>query len=333
MSEIRKDPLVPRWVIMAPERAARPIEVVDEPRAVATHEDPFAEGAEATTPPEVLAIRDADSKPNEPGWRVRVLPNKYPAVNDGGSTEVQHNGIYQQTDGIGVHEVIVECPQSEPNLSRLSVENVRDVLAVYHDRLAQLRHDPRLAHAMIFKNQGALAGASVHHSHSQLIATPFVPRSITDELTGGLEFYERHGESVFAAMIQQELTIETRIVLQTDRFLAFCPFASRFAYEVWIMPRHPGSHFESTPIDALPELGTVLKTVLRKLDVGLNDPPCNYYLHSAPFRTPELPHFRWHFEVFPRLTRVAGYEWGSGCFLNEVPPEDAAALLRATVID
>ena len=333
MSEIRKDPLVPRWVIMAPERARRPIEVTDESHAVQLQEDPFAEGAEATTPSEVLAIRDAASKPNQPGWQVRVLPNKFPAVHPGDAAEIQHNGIYEQMNGVGVHEVIVECPQNEANLSRLSLANVRHVLSVYRDRLAQLQHDPALAHAIIFKNQGALAGASVHHSHSQLIATPFVPQTIRDELAGALEFHEQHGEDIFAAMIRQELASGSRLVLQTSRFLAFCPFASRFPYETWIVPRLSGSRFEMVSADCLDELGNVLRTVLRKLEIGLGDPPCNYYLHTAPFRTPELPHYRWHFEIFPRLTRVAGYEWGSGCFLNEVLPEDAASLLRATDVD
>lgn len=336
MSEIRKDPLLPRWVIMAPERARRPMEVTDESHASHLADDPFAEGAEATTPPEVLAIRDAASKPNQPGWQVRVLPNKFPAVNRGGTgsaAEIRHDGIYQQMNGVGVHEVIVECPQNEANLSRLSIANVRHVLSVYRDRLDQLQHDPALAHAIIFKNQGALAGASVHHSHSQLIATPFVPQTISDELAGALEFHEQHGEDIFAAMIRQELATGSRLVLQTPRFLAFCPYASRFPYETWIVPRQSGCRFETASAACLDELATVLKTVLRKLDIGLGDPPCNFYLHTAPFRTPELPHYRWHFEIFPRLTRVAGYEWGSGCFLNEVLPEDAAAHLRATDVD
>lgn len=317
---------------MAPERASRPTDINDESALVESSYDPFAEGNEAATPCEILAYRKTGTAANSPGWTVRVVPNQFPAVGSAGNLEPHRDGLYESMNGIGAHEVIVECPHREPNLSRLSIENIRDVLSVYRDRLVDLNRDPRLAHALIFKNQGAAAGASVHHSHSQLIATPFVPTAIRDELTASQEHYHSHGRNLFDEMIQQELANRSRIVVDTERFVAFCPFASRFAYETWIVPKRPGSHYERIDDAELNDLASVLKTVLCKLEIGLQNPAYNYVLHSAPLHTPELPHYRWQLKILPRLTRVAGFEWGSGCCINEVLPEQAAKVLRETVV-
>jgi UDPglucose--hexose-1-phosphate uridylyltransferase len=331
VSELRKDPIVNRWVMMAPERAERPIQIAERQRQLDLEFDPFAEGNESETAPELLAFRRADSEPNKPGWRVRVVPNKYPAVQRLGELERRHEGLYEGTSGFGAHEVIIECPQTEPNLSRLSSHQVTDVLTAYRDRLIELGTDRRLAYAMIFKNQGTLAGASVHHTHSQLIGTPFVPFTVVEELAGCQEYFDQHGRDIFETIVETELLSRSRVVLETPRFLAICPYASRVAYEMWIVPRDAGSHYEQIGISSLEELGGVLKTVLRKLEISLDDPAFNYVLHSAPFHQPHLPHYRWHFEILPRLTRLAGFEWGSGCYLNEVLPETAAKLLRETM--
>ena len=177
MPELRKDPLLPRWVVMAPERARRPIQTVDRSTSFGTMEsafDPFAEGHEATTPPEVLAYRTPDSLPDGPGWRVRVVPNKFPALELHGNLDPANQGLYQSLNGLGVHEVIIECPHEETNIARLGVECIREVLSAYRERMIALKQDPRLVHVIIFKNNGILAGASLPHSHSQLIASPVV---------------------------------------------------------------------------------------------------------------------------------------------------------------
>jgi len=333
MPELRKDPIVGRWVVMAPDRAKRPIDLKEEPRAVDSEYDPFAEGCESATPPEIIAYRTAGTQPNKPGWRVRVVPNKFPALQVEGNLEKRGDGIYDMMNGIGAHEVVIECPHGETNMSRLSVDNIREVLWVYRDRLVDLKKDRRLVHALIFKNKGTLAGASLQHSHSQLIATPIIPISIWDELTGALEFYNYRGRCIFDDMIQQELAKGSRIVLDTPHFVVFCPFASRFPFETWILPKQHSSHYENIPRQGIEELGSVLKTVLRKLELALDDPPYNYVLHTAPFDMGELPHYLWHIEIFPRLTRVAGFEWGSGFYINPVMPEDAAAFLRDIDLD
>jgi len=334
MHELRKDPIVGRWVIIAPERITRPVTVTEtEPAANPEDFDPFLEGHEDATPHEILAYRNPGTRPNGPGWRVRVVPNKFPALKVEGELVKRGDGMYDKITGIGAHEVIIECPHYETNLSRLSVDNIREVLWVYRDRLVDLRRDPRLVHGLIFKNKGALAGASLDHSHSQLIVSPIVPITIQEELEGSEAFYRYRGRSIFSDMIQQELATDTRIVLDTPNFVVLCPFASRFPFEICILPKQHASHFENISRPAIEDLGQVLKTVLRKLEFALDDPPYNFVIHTAPFDRQELPHFVWHMEIFPRLTRVAGFEWGSGFYINPVPPENAAKFLRDTPVD
>ena len=332
MPELRKDPMMRRWVVMAPDRAKRPMQSIAPPLVIGTDFDPFAEGNEASTPPEILAYRNPGSVANGPGWRVRVVPNKYPALQIEPSLESGRDGIYEMMNGLGTHEVIIECPHNETNLSRLSVDNVCDVMTAYRDRMIALKQDRRLAHALIFKNNGILAGASLPHSHSQLIASPVVPIAIWEEIQGALEFFNIQHRSIFDEMIQQELATGSRIVLNTPGFVAFCPYASRFPYETWILPKDQSSHFENISSESIDELSHVMKTVLGQQERALDDPPYNYVLHSAPYDQPELPHFRWHFEIFPRLTRVAGFEWGSGFYINPVYPEDAAKRLRDVTV-
>jgi UDPglucose--hexose-1-phosphate uridylyltransferase len=264
---------------------------------------------------------------------VRIVPNKFPALQIEGNLDKRGDGMYDLMNGVGAHEVVIECPHFETNMSRLSVDNIREVLWAYRDRLVDLKRDPRLVHGLIFKNKGAAAGASLEHSHSQLIVSSVVPISVWEEMTGSLEFYNFRGRCIYDDMIQQELANGSRIVLDTPGFVVFCPFAARFPFETWIVPKLHSSHYENIPRQGIEELGMVLKTVLGKLALALDDPPYNYVLHTAPFDSTELPHYRWHFEIFPRLTRVAGFEWGSGFYINPVMPEEAAEFLRGIEID
>jgi UDPglucose--hexose-1-phosphate uridylyltransferase len=332
MPELRKDPVTGRWVIIAPDRAKRPMDYQHELKLVEGRFDPFAEGNESATPPEIIAYRNYGSQPNGPGWRVRVVPNKFPALQVEGDLQKRGDGIYDLMNGIGAHEVIIECPHYETNMSRLPVEMIREVLYAYRDRLADLKKDRRLVHGLIFKNKGAMAGASLDHSHSQLIVTSVVPITVWEEMTGALEFYNYRGRCIYEDMIRQELKDGSRIVHDTPEFLVFCPYAARFPFETWIVPKRHGSHYEAIQRHQVEDLAGVFKTTLAKLELALDDPPYNYVLHTAPFDTPDLPHYRWHFELFPRLTRVAGFEWGSGFYINPVAPEEAAAFLREVEI-
>ena len=329
MPELRKDPIVGRWVIIAHERAKRPDDFSVEGNAQAVPGlCPFCEGQEARTPTEILAYRDRGSHADGPGWRVRVVPNKFPALKVEGGLHKRGEGIYDMMAGVGAHEVIVESPRHELSMAALSEDNIREVLWVYRDRLVDLKQDTRLVHGILFKNVGAPAGASLEHTHSQLIVTPTVPITVLEEMAGSLEFHRYRGRCIYCDMVEQELATESRLVLDTPHFAAFCPYASRFPFETWIVPKAHSSHFENILKPGVDDLGTVLKTVLSKLEKALDNPPYNYIIHTAPFNNQELPHYHWHIEIIPRLTKVAGFEWGTGFYINPVPPEDAAGFLR-----
>jgi len=333
MPELRKDPIVGRWVIIATDRARRPVGHRAEPMPPTDAPCPFCTGGEHNTPHEILAYRDRGSKANEKGWRVRVVPNKYPALQIEGELSKRGDGIYDRMNGIGAHEVIIECPFHEVSMANLAEENIRDVLWVYRDRLLDLKKDPRLVYGMIFKNVGAAAGASLEHSHSQLIVTPIVPINVWEEMNGALEFYGYRGRCIYCDMIHQELDDRKRIVMSTPNFVAFCPYASRFPFETWILPRAHNSHYENIQKTEVDELGSVLKTVLMKLETGLDQPAYNYIVHTGPLDTNLLPHYHWHMEIIPRTTRIAGFEWGTGFYINSVPPEEAAQYLRNVEVD
>jgi UDPglucose--hexose-1-phosphate uridylyltransferase len=333
MPQLRKDPIVGRWVIVATERAKRPVAPKEDAAGPSGSFCPFCEGQEDKTPPEILAYRGTDASANGPGWRVRVVPNKFPALQVEGALDKRAEGMYDKMNGIGAHEVIIECPFHEISMANFTEQNIREVLWVYRDRLVDLKKDSRLVYGMLFKNVGALAGASVEHSHSQLIVTPIVPISVWEEMTGAMEYFNYRGRCIYCDMIHQELGAEQRIVLDRPNFVCLAPYASRFPFELWIVPKQHHSHFENIQNNEVEELGAVLKTVLGKVEAALDKPAYNYIIHTSPFDTHALPHYHWHIEIIPRLTRVAGFEWGTGFYINSVPPEQAAAFLRDTEVD
>jgi UDPglucose--hexose-1-phosphate uridylyltransferase len=329
MSELRKDPILGRWVIIAHERAKRPHDFkVEVPPSDAHEVCPFCEGHEDKTPPEILAYRDPGSRANGPGWRTRVVANRFPALTIEGHLNKRGDGIYDVMEGIGAHEVIIESPAHHKSIASLPPERIREVVWVYRDRLLDLKRDHRLVHGMLFKNVGAAGGASLEHTHSQLIVTPIVPVSVWEEMTGALEFYNYRGRCIYCDIVSQELAGEKRVVYDSSCFTAICPFASRFPFETWIVPKTHSSHFENIPRPAVDDLGHVLHQVLNKLERALDNPAYNYIIHTAPFDHGEMPHYHWHIEVIPRLTKIAGFEWGSGFYINPVPPESAAGFLR-----
>ncbi len=333
MPDLRKDPIVGRWVIIAKNRAKRPHELGDReaPRAGGRF-CPFCEGQEQHTPHEIAAYRNPGTHRDRPGWRVRVVPNKFPALEIEGDLNKRGEGIYDMMRGVGAHEVIIESPDHRVSTTDLTTDGLRDVLWIYRDRLLDLKKDSRLAYGMIFKNVGAAAGASLEHAHSQLIVTPIVPISVAEEIAGSGEFYRYRGRCVFCDMIEQELASEERIVVDSPGFVAFCPFASRFPFETWIVPTNHASHYETLSRGNADELARVLKRVLGKIETALDRPAYNYVIHTAPFDTQALGHYHWHMEIIPRVTKTAGFEWGTGFYINPVPPEEAATFMRAAVI-
>jgi UDPglucose--hexose-1-phosphate uridylyltransferase len=313
--QLRRDPIVDRRVLIAPERAARPTELEDAGHLARHAACPFCEGHECETPREVHALRPHGMAPNGPGWRVRVVPNRFPAVRR------------DSESGYGVHEVVIECPQHESSIAAFTEAQVRDIFAVYRDRLMALRADPRLAYVQVFKNHGAPAGASVEHAHSQILAGTEVPREVQAELNGVTAYHSLHGRCVFCDLIERELAADERVVLAGEHVVAVTAWAGRFAYETWILPRRHAAHYDRLSDAELTDVAAVTRSILRKLNAAAGDPACNIVLHTAPAVADDA--FHWHWEILPRLTGIAGYELATGCYLNPLPPEEAAARLRA----
>ena len=333
MPELRRDPVVGRWVIISTERARRPS---DFPAARWQPKGPpcvFCAGYESRTPGEVWALRPDDSEPNRPGWQVRVVPNKFPALRIEGELERTGEGLYDRMSGVGAHEVVIEAPAHDAVIERLPVSHLTEVLRAYRDRIRDLAKDPRLEYVMVFKNHGDPAGASLEHTHSQLIATPIVPMMVEEELAGAIQHFKIKQRCIWCDIVRQERRDGLRVIREAGGFVAIAPFAPRFPFETWILPVAHRSSFEATAVEDLGGLAGLLSAVLASMARHLDNPPYNFMLHSAPLRTPTLDHFHWHLEIIPKLTRVAGFEWGTGFFINPTPPEDAAEHLRGEVPD
>jgi len=328
LPELRKDPITGRWVIIATDRAKRPSDFIRQPVPPARQTVcPFDWGNEAKTPPEVLAYRDGTGR-DAPGWRVRVVPNKFPVLGIEGDLNRQGEGMYDKMNGIGAHEVIIESPEHALTLAELPERQIEDVLRAAQDRVNDLKRDRRFRYIILFKNHGEAAGASLEHPHSQLIALPVIPRSARDETDAAREFYEQKERCIFCDIIRQESASGTRMVTETERFAVLEPYAPRFPFETWILPKEHASHFEDSDQPTLQNLAWVLRTTLRKLNKVLERPAYNLMVHSAPVQEPFLPYYHWHIEIIPKLTKVAGFEWGTGFYINPTPPEESARFLR-----
>lgn len=328
MPELRKDPIIGRWVIISTERGKRPHDFVIEEEVTKGGFCPFCPGNEHTTPPEIFAIREPGTEPNSPGWHLRVVNNKFPALVLLGEPDRQGEGMFDKMNGIGTHEVIIENTDHDLTLSTIPVESFVEVLITYRERIKALAQDPRFGYVLIFKNQGRAAGASLEHSHSQLIGLPIVPELVMEELNGSKFYYNWKERCVFCDMIRQELQRRVRVVLENQEFVAVCPFAPRSPFEVWILPKTHFSSFVDTPEKSYSLLAEIFSETLKRLEKSLGKAPYNFILHTAPIREPEIPYYHWHFEIMPKLTLMAGFEWGSGFFINPTPPEDAAQYLR-----
>ena len=335
MPELRKDPIIKRWVLIAKERARRPSDF----KHTSTQEEveggfcPFCEGNEKKTPPEILAYRKEGTKPDEPGWWLRVIPNKYPALDTEGSLCKRGVGMYDMMNGIGSHEVIVESPEHIRSQTEMETHQVREVMWAYKERLMALKENKINKFGLVFKNVGKEAGASLYHTHSQLIATPFVPVRIEEEIRGAREYFNYRGRCIFCDMIVQELEQDVRVVEDTEHFVAIEPFAARFPFETWVIPKTHSSHYEDIEATEVSDLALIMKRVQTRLETVLENPPYNYIIRTAPFDVPPLEEHHWHIEIVPRLTKVAGFEWGTGCYINPVAPEDACKFLKEVSIE
>ncbi|HTK28384.1 MAG TPA: galactose-1-phosphate uridylyltransferase [Vicinamibacterales bacterium] len=329
MPDLRRDPVSGRWVIISTDRAKRPHDFqVTHVHPIGREHCPFCPGHEAMTPPEILAYRNGSS-PNAPGWDVRVVPNKYPALKVEGALDRQGDGLFDRMNGVGAHEVIIETPDHTQTLATLGEGPIERVLSAWRDRIRDLKQDRRLRYILVFKNHGAAAGATVEHTHSQLIALPLVPDFVREEIEGARRHYAEKERCLFCDIVRQEIEEGRRVVQESADIVALAPYAPRFPFETWLVPKRHGARFEEASAAEYESLARMLKAVLTRMDRALEYPPFNLVLHTAPFTDEAVDSYHWHLEILPKVARMAGFEWGTGFYINPTSPEEATEVLRA----
>jgi len=341
MAEFRHDPVHRRWIIATVDRSRGPQDFQVPARAPDEGFCPFCAGQESKTPPEIYALRS--SSHDRPGWQVRVFPNKYPALSSD-EREIRRgaHGIYDWINGIGAHEIVVEHPQHHVLFHQFSVEHMAEVVRAWRIRLAALMDDHRFRYVMVFKNNGATSGASVNHQHSQIIAMPIIPRIAAMALATAREHFHHKERCLFCDLVDQELADGRRVVARNEHFFCYVPYASRFPFEMLILPLAHQHDFSLLPDELVPPLAQILSETMRRLATLFGDLPFNLTIHTAP-NTDQSPRrsgywstisFDWHWqvEIIPRLSPVHGFEWGTGLFINPTPAEEAARYLRDAVI-
>lgn len=343
MPELRKDPLIDRWVIIATERGRRPSDFTPEPLAAPSGHSPFTPGNETKTPPELFQIGRKDGAPADTqGWRVRVVPNKFPALSPAGSTagelDSPAGGLFKKMNGVGAHEVVVEHPQANWDIADAVPEEMSEILAAYIARNRALQNDARYRHILTFRNFGTAAGASINHPHSQIIALPVVPKQVREQLEIARDYFKLNGRSVFGDLLQQEGEDGARIVEDGAHFVVLCPYASRFPFEMSIYPKRQQNDFTRMNAEEIAALSEVLPRTLRRIKRALGNPAYNMMFQTSPTTTQRTDDptdwatieqdYCWHIDILPRLTQVAGFEWGTGFYINPVSPESATQFLR-----
>lgn len=328
--ELRQDPTTKEWVIIAKERSKRPHDFIKTETMIEKppyREDcPFCPGNEYLSPHETLAYRSGGPADGQ-GWWVRVVPNKFPALSPEGSVQRQETGFFRRMDGVGIHEVVIESPVHNQILPLMEDMQVEEILLAYRERYLAVREDQRIKLIIIFKNHGQAAGTSLDHTHSQLVGTSVVPSKIRKKLEEAARYYDDHGRCVFCDSIQEELTVRERIVMDTESFVVLQPFASRSPFETWIVPKKHQASFGLISIEDSKDFAKVLKKTLLKLYSKLHNPDYNYVIHTAPIKDEQEDYYHWHLQITPRLTNPAGFELGSGIYINVSLPEETAQFL------
>ncbi len=333
MSEIRQDITTEEWVIMARERAVRPHDFENKrdriPVPVFLSSCPFCPGNEERTPEETLSYLNVTTGK----WQVRSFVNRYPALTPGGSRERRKEGdLFISMDGVGTHEVIVEGPGHNRILAIMNDEEVWAVLRAYRERYRALIKLSFVQLVLIFKNHGQSAGTSLEHPHSQIIATPLVPRHIRMRCDVAIRYYDYNCRCLYSDIIANEKSHATRMVMETDKFVAFHPFASRSPFETWIMPKRYEASFANVTDEELEDLSHTLRITLLKLYKGLNNPDYNFVISSVPKSDENNGYYLWHMRIIPRLVEVAGFEIGSGIHINTALPEETASFIRGVKV-
>lgn len=339
MSELRHDPINRRWVIVALERLRRPADFEFPAPIPAGDRAPcaFCPGREAETPPELYAIREHGA-PNSPGWFTRVVPNKRPVLAIEGEPERRGLGVYDRMRGIGAHEIVLESPQHGVSPGSIPLLHFSGALIAARQRIADLSRDGRFKYILLFRNYGEAAGATIHHPFQQIVATPVTPLSVVSKLESARAHFNVKERCLFCDMLSQEIDDGSRIVFMDEEFITIAPYASRFPFELAIYPRRHAHQFVDLGQSSLERLAGHMLEIFRRLETVLGNPPYHWMLINAPNVNSGFPRpghwatlpwdWHWHIEILPRLTPLAGFEWGTGFYINPAPPEDAAAFLR-----
>ncbi len=328
MPVLRRDPLTGTWVILSPERSGRPQYLSGAAEPLTKENCPFCPRNESMTPPELFALRGSDSRPDQEGWRVRVVPNKYPALRPDSAPGRQVDSLYCQVSGIGAHEVVIETPDHEKGMDQLSQEHVADIFRVYRQRINMLKRDHRIQAVQIFKNHAGLAGATIPHPHSQILALPIIPRQTEQMVIQGDNYYESRERCFFCDILKREQKYRERVLLENEHFTVFAPFAARLPFALNIYPKAHRASFEDSDAELLSALAHAFRETMILINKTLNSPAYNLVLHNAPFKRRCKNYFHWHLELVPILAGTGGFELGTFSYINPTPPEEAIAILK-----
>jgi UDPglucose--hexose-1-phosphate uridylyltransferase len=328
VSEIRQDLTTKEWVIIATERRKRPSDFVHkltkEDKPVFSSSCPFCPGNEGETPTATFSQADSTGP-----WQTRVFANKFPAVTPEGSLARRvDQGCFLSMDATGFHEVIVETPVHNKTLALMDDTEVEAVLDAYHERYNFMAGTSQVKSIIIFKNHGVSAGTSLEHPHSQLVATAVVPRHIRTQYEVAISYYDDYGRCLYSDLTANELKAGARIIMETSRFVVFHPFASHRPFETWIMPRANQASFREVTKKDLRQLAPVLRKTLLKIYRGLENPDFNLVIDSSPVGEEQADFYQWHIRIIPRVSEAAGFEIGSGIFINTALPEETASYMR-----
>ncbi len=329
MPEVRLNRITGDWVIIATERAKRPHEFIQkkEKKELSGYAEtcPFCAGNENQTPPETMRLAGSDGK-----WLVRCVPNKYSALSTEGIIIKKKTDFKQYISGVGLHEVIIEAPEHNKNMALLPLSHIEQILKAYKQRQLAFYEDPRVEHVIIFKNHGATAGTSLEHPHSQIVGTPVFPGQVMTRLEGAMRnyYYVDYRECIYCTYMNGEVKDGERIISENDSFVAFVPYAALSPFHTWIFPKRHSGCFAQITDKELFKLAEILRDILLRLYVGLENPDYNYVLRSLSIQGAETKYFHWYISVVPRLTQAAGFELGTGMYINTSLPEESAKFLR-----
>lgn len=326
MSELRQDPTTFDWVIIAKERAKRPddfMRAYTKDTSPERKDDcPFCPGNEDRTPAATAVYEAGDP------WSIRVVPNKYAALIPEGDTRREEQKLFRRTQGYGRHEVVIESPLHNTCIPFMPPDHIENLLRAYRDRYLELKKDPNIKIIIIFKNHGRAAGTSLEHPHTQIVASPIVPPFIRRRYEIATQHFDNTGRCLYCDILYAEYDSKERVIAETDYFMALHPFASRYPFETWIMPKLHSSSFGKIADIEIPDLAAILKDILLRLHKALGDPDYNLIIHTSPTDDEHKTYYLWHIQIIPRLTLAAGFELGSGIYINTAMPEETAVFMR-----